>query len=213
MKWAFTGRHDWLRRRGDLIFVGAALATQSDDPRIHRLLARIRAELEEWQAIETDGEDLRAMATAARARVSIADAALDHRLHRFATDLLETCDAASDTYQKFFPEPHEEIIALGLACEIPMATLVLGRLASKDHAAQTLRDAHADALRAALQLGHVALSDRAEAYAALGRHQARTEAWLTSCAAILRTTRDALAKLAEDRRLSPRWVDAFFPTE
>lgn len=210
MKWALTGRHAWLHARGELVHLGAALATQADVPPLDRLLRRVRGELEEWQQIEADGEDLRHLATAACARVAVADAALDHRLARLGDALI--ANGEPERYARFFPEPHEEVIALGLACELPAAMLAAERLAEagSEDGGSELAETHLEPLRAAIQLGTVALSDRAHAYAELGRHQARLEAWLESHGAIVATTRATLARVAGERGLSERWVRAFF---
>ena len=192
----------------DLLFTAAALATQADDPALAPLLQRVEAALAEQRAVDADRQRLRAQAIAARARVAVADAALDHQLARFAKALVRESEPGSEGYVRFFPEPHEDVIALGLDAELPVATLIAELLADEESCSEALR-AHAPGVQQAVRLGNVALSDRAEAYAALGRLEARIEAWRETAAATKASVRRRLGALAEEQGLDGRWVASF----
>jgi len=201
----------WTERYESLLYTAAALGTQSDDTALVKSSKRVHAVLQDWREIEADGVRLKTLAIAARARVQVADAALDHRLAVFARAILQDVSEDSELYRRFFPEPHEEVIALGLDAELPTAMLVAGLLADEQQLIPEGWREHREPVQRAVQLGNVALGDRAEAYAALGRHRAREEAWLETASAVDESVRERIRRIAESRGLSPRWAASFFP--
>jgi hypothetical protein len=197
----------------DLAYTAFALATQADDPALGALYARVTGVLADWERIEADRRRLRGAAIAARAAVQVADAALDIELRRLAEAVLAECegDRASELYRRYFPEPHEHVIALGLDGELPAASVAMAQLDESKPSDALL--AHVVPLRTCLALGNAALMQRAEAYAELGRMQARLEAWLEGAAATMRTVRRDLASLGETRKLGHHWSASFFAKE
>ena len=69
---------------------------------------------------------------------------------------------------------------------------------------------HITPLRGCLTVGNAALAARAESYAALGRLQARVEAWLEHAEATQRNVHGDLTVLGDERGLSYRWTASFF---
>lgn len=195
----------------ELVYTTSALATQADDPALAPLLQRASAMLEDWLGIDAERRRLRSTAIAARARVAVADAALDHCVNAFAKALIDKDGRDSELYRRCFPEPHEQVIELGLDAELPAAMLVIAILGEDEDLGASL-EAHSAPLAHAVRLGNVVLTERAEAYAALGRHQARIEAWLEGAAAAERSLRRVLSELAQERGLGPRWAESFFPS-
>jgi len=192
-----------------LLYTTSALATQADDPALAPLLKRSSGMLEDGLAIDAELHRLRGTAVAARARVAVADAALDHCVGAFAQALINKDGRDSDLYRRCFPEPHEQVVELGLDAELPAAMLVIAILGEDEDLGASLEQ-HAAPLRQSVQLGNVVLTERAEAYATLGRHQARVEAWLEGAAAAERSLRRVLGELAQARGLGPRWAASFF---
>lgn len=200
----------WGNDYESLLYTTSALATQADDPSLASLLRRAGAMLEDWLVIEADRRRLRGTAVAARARVAVADAALDHCIGAFAKALIDEDGQDSDLYRRCFPEPHDQVIEFGLDAELPAAMLVVAILGEDEDLGASL-ETHATPLTQAVRLGNVVLTERAEAYAAIGRHQARVEAWLEGAAAAERSFRRTLSTLAETRGLRPAWAASFFP--
>lgn len=195
----------------DLAFTAFALATQTDDAAIGPLYVKVTGVLADWERIEADRRRLRGAAIAARAAVHVADCALDLELHRLADAVLAECDGdrGSELYRRFFPEPHEHVIELGLDGELPAASVAMAQL-DEGKPSEALQ-AHVNPLRACLTIGNSALVQRAESYAELGRMQARLEAWLESAAAVTRTVRAELARVGQERGLGAHWSASFFP--
>ena len=190
-------------------FTVEALAARADDAELTRLADRVRGVLSDWENLEAARRVLRRAALQASAHVHVADATLDAAIGSFARDLVALTGKDSNLYQRFFPESHEEIIAMGLESELPVVTLVLAQLgASQDIPSQLT--AHTDSLRAGLRLGNAALANRADALAELGRHAAREESWGETSLATLVSVRRALEKLAAARGLPLSWIAAFF---
>lgn len=200
----------WEEVYEDLAFTAFALASQADDGAIARLFTQVQSVLADWVAIEADRRQLRGAAIAARAQVKVADAALDLALGKIAEAVLAETDGSRDhdLYQRFFPEPHERVIALGLDAELPSAGLVMAQLDEGD--APTSLTANADGLRLCLTVGNQALVARAETYAALGRLQARVEAWFETAFAVHENVQADLIDLGDERGLSERWAESFF---
>lgn len=190
-------------------FTVEALAARADDADLTRLSDRVRGVLSDWENLDASRRTLRRAALQASAHVHVADASLDASIAAFARDLVAISGKDSEQYKKYFPESHEEIIAMGLESELPVVTLVLAQLDASTDVHPTLT-AHTDALRAGLRLGNGALANRAEALADLGRHGAREESWAETSLATLVSIRRALDKIAASRGLGPSWVSAFF---
>jgi hypothetical protein len=190
-------------------FTVEALAARADDAELTRLADRVRGVLTDWENLDATRRSLRRAALQASAHVHVADATLDAAIAAFARDLVAVAGKDGALYQRFFPESHEEIIAMGLESELPVVTLVLALLdASTDLPAQL--SGHTDTLRAGLRLGNGALANRADAMAELGRHGARQESWGETSLASQLSVRRSLEKLAAARALPPSWVSAFF---
>ncbi len=190
-------------------FTVDALAASADDAELTRLSDRVRGVLTDWESLDATRRILRRKALTASAQVHVADASLDASIAAFARDLVALSGKDSDQYKKYFPESHEDIIAMGLESELPVVTLVLAQLDASTDAPAALT-AHTAALRAGLQMGNGALGNRADALADLGRHNAREQSWSETSLASLVSVRRALDKIAFTRGLSPSWVSAFF---
>lgn len=190
-------------------FTVEALSARADDAELTRLADRVRGVLTDWENLDAARRVLRRAALQASAHAHVADATLDSAIGAFARDLVAVTGKDSAHYQRFFPESHEEIIAMGLESELPVVTLVLAQLdATSDVPAQL--SAHTDALRAGLRLGNSALANRADALAELGRHGAREESWGETSLASLVSVRRALERLAATRGLPLSWVSSYF---
>lgn len=190
-------------------FTVEALAARADDADLSRLADRVRGVLADWESLDSSRRALRRAALQASAHAHVADVTLDSALGAFARDLVAVTGTDSALYQRFFPESHEEIIAMGLESELPVVTLVLAQLdASTDIPAELT--AHTTTLRAGLRLGNAALANRADAMADLGRHGAREESWGEASLASLVSVRRALEKTAATRGLPLSWISAFF---
>lgn len=194
----------------ELIFSVEALSARADDAALHGIAARLTSLIDDFAAIDLDGRARRRAILAATARAKVADAALDAGIAAFARDLLALAGGSEDPrYAGYFVEGHEEVIAMGLDSELPQVAVIVGRLDGDADAPAALR-AHLEPLRAALQMGTAALADRSDAYADLGRHEARCVAWRETAACALRGARRALVTLATDRGLAATWVDTYF---
>jgi hypothetical protein len=190
-------------------FTVEALAARVGDVELTRLSDRVRGVLTDWENLDATRRTLRRAALQASAHVHVADATLDSAIGAFAHDLVAVTGKENALYQRFFPESHEEIIAMGLESELPVVTLVLAQLDATSDVPSSL-SAHTAALRAGLQLGNAALANRADALAELGRHGAREESWGETSFASLVSVRRALEKLSATRGLPTSWVAAFF---
>jgi len=115
----------------------------------------------------------------------------------------------SDLYKRFFPEPHEDVIAMGLDSEVPEVTLIVYTLEQNTETPGALKG-HLEPLRSSLRLGNGALAARSDALAELGRHQARVEAWNETASSTLKSLRKTLGRIAEARKLPSTWAEAFF---
>ena len=201
----------WETAYESLAFTVDALGAYPADAELTKLAARVSAQLTDWEAIEADRRRLRRAVVTATARTRVADAQLDVAIGAFAADLLSLVgnDAEHGTYRKYFTEPHEDIIAMGLDSELPMVTLILHALDGTSDAPDKLLN-HRSPLRSALQLGNGALAARSDALADLGRHSARIDAWRESADTTLHSLRRALARVAEERKHPGGWIDSFF---
>lgn len=204
---------DWELEFESLAFTVEALLAhpEPDDQELGRLAARTTAVLADWEEIDADGRGLGRNALHAAARVRAADIALDHALGVFAEDVLQAAagDRTSALYERFFPEPHEDLLEMGLDASLPV--VMLGALAlEQDSTLPEALRAHGATLKDAVALGNGALAERAESFADLGRHQARVEAWKETAAATHRNLRRTLGRLAAARGLPERWASGFF---
>lgn len=200
----------WEDAYEELAFTAFALHTQVDDAALSPLFTEVRGVLADWERIESDRRQIRAAAIASRALVKVADAALDLLLQKLAGTILEESEGErGELYQRFFPEPHERVVALGLDGELPAASLAMAQLDDGDAVPDAL-GAFVAPLRRCLTLGNGALTQRADTYADLGRLQARVEAWLETAGAVSRNVQGDLEKLSEERGLSSRWTASFF---
>lgn len=199
----------WEDAYEELAYTAFALATQADDAAIAPLHAKVTGVLADWERIEADRMRLRGAALAARASVHVADAALDLALGKLGEAALAASerDRAREPYAGLFPEAHEQVIELGLDGELPAAMLALARL--EESGDERLRP-HLATLRACVAVGSSALVARADAYAELGRLDARIEAWLDGADAVLRVVGRELERLADERGLGKRWIASFF---
>lgn len=191
-----------------LLYTVEALAARGDDAELGSLARRLQPLVDDHDAIESDGRALRRAVIRATARAHVADAALDAGIAAFARDLLALGDA-SQRYQGYFIDGHDDVIAMGLDSEVPVVTLIVAKLDADADAPASLR-AHLEPLRTALRAGNAALADRSDAYADAGRHEARRVAWAETVAAALRSARRALVGVATNRGYAPTWVDTFF---
>lgn len=201
----------WEEAYEELAYTAFALRTQVDDPPIAKLHTEVVGVLGDWERIEADRRQLRGAAIAARANVRVADAALDLVLHKLAETILQETDddPEAELYTRFFPEPHERVIALGLDAELPIASAAMAQLDEGEAVPEPLM-AHVSPLRSCLTLGNAALAARADAYAGLGRLQARIEAWMETADATARNVHADLTALGDARGLSYRWTSSFF---
>jgi hypothetical protein len=204
-------RDEWDAAYESLAFTMEALRAYGEDAALLGLAARVGVVLRDWHAIEAEGQKLRYEAVASEARVRVADALLDGELDRFAAALLKHTEGKRDhaLYQKLFPAPHEEVIALGLDAEVPVVTLIAQTLDADEALPAPLRECR-EGLRAALQRGTGALSARPAALANLGRHAARVEAWLENAANTRQSVHRGLRVVAHDRKFPGRWAQSFF---
>lgn len=202
---------EWEESYEEIAFTAFALASQADDADLAKLARELGGVLADWERIETDRRRLRAAAIASRAHARVADAALDLALTKIAEAILAATDGKTDhdLYQRFFPEPHERVIALGLDAELPIAAAAMAQLDEGEVVPEALRG-YAETLRACLSIGNAALTARAEAYADLGRLEARVEAWLETAECTLRNVHGDLTLLGDRRGLSYRWTASFF---
>lgn len=189
-----------------------ALAAQPGDAELVKLSARAASLLNEYETIEADGRRLERAVIRASAHVRVADATLDAAIATFASDLLAAVSQNVDAelYRRYFPEAHEDVIAMGLDSEVPEVTLIVHALDQNVEGTPEPLRRHLEPLRAGLKMGNGALAGRSDALADLGRHQARVEAWHETAASSLRSLRHTVARLAQKRALPPTWTDAFF---
>lgn len=193
-----------------LIYTVEALGAREGDVELAALAKRLAPIVADYEAIEADGLALRRAVIRATAHARVADCALDAGIAAFAKDLLALTGGADDArYAGYFIDGHEDVIAMGLDSEVPVVTVILGKLSADASAPPTLR-AHLDPLRAALRQGNAALANRSDAYADVGRHEARRVAWQETAQSALRSARRALVARATNRGLAPTWVDTFF---
>ena len=201
----------WEEAYERLALTAFAIGTQADDPALASLFREVQGVLADWEYIEADRRRLRGAAIAARAHIRVADTALDLLLSKLAETILEQTSGEVDAplYTRFFPVPHARIINLGLDGELPIASAAMAQLDEGEAVPEAL-EVYISPLRQCLTMGNAALAGRAESYAALGRLQARIEAWFESAEAVTRNVRADLTALGESRGQSPRWAASFF---
>lgn len=201
----------WEEAYEELAFTAFALATQADNPTLGKLYAEVRGVLADWEHIEADRRRMRGAAIAARAHVRVADAALDLALTKLAETILGEVDGKPehDLYRRFFPEPHARIVALGLDAELPVAGAAMAQLDEGEAVPDALK-VHVEPLRRCLAVGNAAVTTRADAYAGLGRLQARIEAWMETADATVRNVHSDLTAYGDAAGLSYRWTASFF---
>lgn len=201
----------WEDAYEELAFTAFALSTQADDAVVGRLLTEVRAVLGDWERIEADRMRLRGEAIASRAAVRVADAALDVTLGKLAEVILEETggDREDALYHRFFAQPHEHVIELGLDAELPTASAAMAQLDEGEAVPDALK-ALIDPLRRCLTIGNQALGAKADAYADLGRLEARVEAWFETASAVARSVHRELTQVGEERGLPYRWTASFF---
>lgn len=189
-----------------------ALAAVPGDAELSKLAARAGGLLRDWECIEADGDTLERAVIRATAHVRVADATLDAALTAFADDLVTLVDGnlSHALYEKFFPEPHEDVIAMGLDAEVPEVTLIVHALDAAPDAVPGKLHGHVEPLRAALRAGNAALAQRADALADMGRHMARVEAWHETAASALQALEARVARIATARNLPVQWAEAYF---
>ena len=195
----------------DTLFItAAALRAHPEEPELIRLAAWLGGMLTDWEGILSASWSLKKRALESAAHLRVADALLDHALAAFAGAVLDEVhgDTSHQLYRRFFPEPHQDVIDLGLDAEIPVAAHIVVALDQDKTLAAPLRDQRG-AVAAAVALGNRAMAARADALADLGRHQARTEAWAESAGSMHRSVARTLHHIAETRKLSSRWVRSF----
>ncbi len=193
-------------------FTVEALSALPGDADLVKLSSRAAALLNDWENIEAEGQRLSRAVVRATAHVRIADVTLAIALGAFANDLLELVkgDTSNELYGRYFAEPHEDVIAMGLDSEVPEVTLIVHALdRAGDDAPASLR-AHLEPLRTGLKLGNGALASRSDALADLGRHSARVEAWYEAAESTLGSIHARLGRISESRGLPETWPDAFF---
>ncbi|MBX3275447.1 MAG: hypothetical protein KF729_34625 [Sandaracinaceae bacterium] len=202
---------EWEEAYEGLAFSAFALATQADDPELGKLATEVRGLLGDWEQVEGDRRRARADAIAARAHVAVADAALDLALTRIAEAILAETSGSREhgLYRRFFPEPHERVIALGLDAELPIAAAAMAQLDEGEAVPDALK-AYVETLRRCLAMGNASLGARAECYANLGRLESRVEAWLETADATTRNVHGDLTRIADERGLPYHWVASFF---
>jgi hypothetical protein len=195
-------------------FTVEALAAQPGDVELAKLSARIAPLLNDWDSIDRDGRLLERAVVRASAHVKVADASLDAVLSAFAEALLAAVkgDHQAPLYTRFFSEPHDDVVAMGLDSEVPEVTLIVRALDQADASVPDALRAHTETLRAGLKLGNAALAARSDALADLGRHMARVEAWHETAESTLRSMRGTLSRVAQKRGLPIQWVEAHFNT-
>ncbi len=193
-------------------FTVEALAAVPADAELVKLSTRAAAVLDDWENIEAEGRRLEREVIRATAHVRVADANLDASLGAFAGDLVALVDGnvESELYKRFFAEPHEDVIAMGLDTEVPEVTLIVHALDQTGEDLPGKLRAHLEPLRAGLKLGNGALAARSDALADLGRHMARVEAWHETAESTLNSLYARLGRIAEARKLPDTWADAFF---
>jgi hypothetical protein len=201
---------EWHSLYDKLSITAASLATHPDDADLKRLATWLGSALADWEGIEQARFALHKRALETAGHVRVADALLDHALGVFAEAVLAHVenDPTHALYVRFFPEPHEDIIDLGLDHELPVAAHIVMALEQDEALPSSMRE-HKVAIGAAVALGNRALTARADALADLGRHQARVEGWIESAGCMHQSVARALVRLAEKRKLSDRWAQAF----
>ncbi|MDP3278473.1 MAG: hypothetical protein Q8Q09_25005 [Deltaproteobacteria bacterium] len=199
----------WERAWESLARSTCAFDMVREDPAMAPLGAQVRSAFIEWSAVESERVQLRANLASISSRGRVADAALDYRVARLATAVIEKHGGRDgEIYRAMFPLAHESVIALGLDAELPAVALALSCLEKYREQAPELLE-HVAPLRTAMQAGTSALADRAEVYGALGRLQARIESWLESESSLEIHVRSALTELAAQRGMDARWIEAF----
>ena len=196
----------------NVAFTVEALSALPGDAELAKLAGRAAALLNDWENIESEGQRLERAVIRASAHVRVADVTLDAALSAFAHDLVEAVkgDTSHALYGRFFAEPHEDVIAMGLDSEVPEVTLIVHALDRGGDDIPTALAAHLETLRAGLKLGNGALAARSDALADLGRHMARVEAWHESAEGSLHSLHGKLERIADARDLPESWADAFF---
>src|SRR5262245_35775541 len=122
-----SDNRDWAALYEKLALTQAALMTHPEDAELGRLATWLGGMVEGWESIEAAGWALKKRALATAAHVRVADAMLDHALAAFAASLLNRLqnDTTQPLYKRFFPEPHEDVIDLGLDAEVPVAAHIV----------------------------------------------------------------------------------------
>ena len=194
-----------------VLYTVEALAARAQSPELVKLSHRVSSLLGDWESLHAERRRVRRSVVRANAQAHAADAGLDAAIHAFARDVLTAVegDAGHDLYKRFFFEPHDDIIAMGLDAELPVVTLLVHTLEHAEDLPARLK-AHLEPLRAGLRLGNGALGDRSESYADLGRLAAREIAWAETAKSTLASVRRTLARIAGEQGHTNAWVESFF---
>ncbi len=194
-----------------VLYTVEALAARAQTPELVKLSQRVGTLLGDWETLHAERRRVRHNVVRANAQVHAADATLDASIHAFAREVLALVEgnAGHELYKKFFFEPHDEIIAMGLDAELPVVTLLVHTLEHTDELPGRLRG-HLEPLRAGLRMGNGALGDRGEAFAELGRIAARELAWSETAKSTLASVRRTLTRMAGEQGHTSAWVESFF---
>ena len=204
----FNEKTSWDDARKDVRYVAAALQATDE----HAALAKpLRGLLAQWKTIEGDREDADDAMVDSNALVRRLDGGLDREVNKLAGQLLaeNERDTSAPGYKKYFTEPPNEIIRLGLESEI-QRTRKFDTVAEELGASKEVKTI----LKRMGEIqgkGDLALRSREKVAETQGRVSLRIATWKDDANHARRSVESALESYAAEHRLPRTYADEFFP--
>lgn len=204
----FNEKTPWDEARRDVRYVAAALEATDE----HAALAKpLRGLLAQWKIIESDREDADDAMVDSNAVVRRLDGWLDREVNKLAGQLLaeNDRDTSAPGYKRYFTEPPNEIIRLGLESEI-QRTRKFDTVAEELGATKEVKSI-LKRMGEIQAKGDTALRGREKVAETQGRVSLRISTWKDDANHARRSVESALESFAAEHRLPRTYADEFFP--
>jgi hypothetical protein len=205
----FTDKTPWENGRKDVRHTAATLIASE----VHIALAKpVKHLLTRWNEIDQERRDADDKLVDANALVAWIDVrVLDPLVTELASLLLHEAkqDRSDPKFKRFFPEPPNEVVRLGLESEI-QRTKAFFNVAEEVPTSPEAKAILAK-IAAAHQQGDTALKTREEATLHVARISLRIQTWKEDANGVRRSVKTNLDAYANDNGLPRDHGDAFFP--
>lgn len=197
----------WDAARKELRWTASALRAEGQA----KLDEACRKHLAQWVERDTERRDAEDAEVDANALVATRDARLDRAYRSFEEQCGHDFGRDSAEYRALFPEPPNEVIALGLESELVRLGPLLGAAREKQKALSADAKKKLAAVQKAMNEGKAALTAREEATLGLGRVRLRLQTWREDANALRRSVHNQLETHALAQKLPRDYADGFFP--